>query len=147
MEPDMKSPVRILIALLVACAAIGILALKPEKTNPSPPRTSALTTASGMPLPRLVDLGAGKCIPCKAMKPILDDLMANHAHQFSTTFIDVWENPETGKAHGVRMIPTQIFYDADGNELRRHEGFMSKEEILAAWAELGYRFTADAEDA
>jgi thioredoxin 1 len=35
------------------------------------------------------------------------------------------------------MIPTQIFYDADGNELFRHEGFYAKEDILAKWAELG----------
>lgn len=88
-------------------------------------------------LPRLVDLGAGKCIPCKAMKPILDALSAEYADVFRTEFIDVWEQEDAAKAYGVKIIPTQIFYSAEGKELFRHEGFMSKEDILAKWKELG----------
>jgi len=91
----------------------------------------------GRALPRLVDLGAGACIPCKAMKPILDDLMENHAGTFKTEFIDVWKDKAAGKAYNIKMIPTQIFFDADGRERFRHEGFMSKEKILATWRELG----------
>jgi thioredoxin 1 len=88
-------------------------------------------------LPRLVDLGAGKCIPCKQMKPILADLTRDYADQFTVVFIDVWENRGEGEKYGIRMIPTQIFYGADGKELARHEGFFSKEAILAKWRELG----------
>ena len=88
-------------------------------------------------LPRLVDLGAGKCIPCKQMKPILADLTRDYADQFTVLFIDVWENREEGSKYGIRMIPTQIFYGADGKELARHEGFMAKKDILAKWRELG----------
>jgi hypothetical protein len=38
-----------------------------------------------------------------------------------------------------RAIPMVccIFYAADGRELSRHEGFMSREDILAHWKELG----------
>ena len=88
-------------------------------------------------LPRLVDLGAGKCIPCKQMKPILAELTRDYADQFTVVFIDVWENRADGEKYGIRMIPTQIFYGADGKELARHEGFFSKEAILAKWRELG----------
>lgn len=88
-------------------------------------------------LPRLVDLGAGKCIPCKQMKPILEELTRDYAGQFEVVFIDVWENRDEGKRYGIRMIPTQIFYAADGRELARHEGFMAKKDILAKWTELG----------
>ena len=88
-------------------------------------------------LPRLVDLGAGKCIPCKTMKPILDDLKASCAETFKTEFIDVWENADAGKQYGINMIPTQIFFGADGKELFRHEGFFGKEDILAKWKEFG----------
>jgi thioredoxin 1 len=95
-------------------------------------------------LPRLVDLGAGKCIPCRMMKPILDELTREYAGQFDVVFIDVWENREEGKRYGIRMIPTQIFYDASGTERFRHEGFMAKKDILAKWQELGVSLTPPA---
>ena len=50
------------------------------------------------------------------------------------------EDRDASSTYGVRLIPTQIFYGADGTELMRHEGFFSKEDILAAWAEHGYDF-------
>jgi thioredoxin 1 len=88
-------------------------------------------------VPRLVDLGADKCIPCKMMAPILAGLEKEYAGQFDVVFIDVWKNAEQGKRYGIRVIPTQIFYDAAGKERFRHEGFYSKKEILAKWKELG----------
>ncbi len=92
-------------------------------------------------LPHLIDLGADKCIPCKMMAPILDELGTEFAGQLKVTFIDVWKNRDQGAEYGVRMIPTQIFYDPDGKELYRHQGFFGKEEILTKWRELGYEFT------
>lgn len=88
-------------------------------------------------LPRLVDLGAGKCIPCKMMAPILEDLKKTLAGKLEVHFIDVWENPDAGKKYGINVIPTQIFYDAQGKELFRHEGFFGKDDILAKWKEFG----------
>ena len=94
-------------------------------------------TSSANPLPRLIDLGAGKCIPCKLMKPILDELTKDYAGQFEVVFVDVWEKREEGERYGIRMIPTQIFFGADGKELARHEGFFARKDILAKWKELG----------
>ena len=71
------------------------------------------------------------------MAPILVELQRDYADQFVTEFIDVWENPELGKRYGVELIPTQIFYDAEGKELFRHVGFFGKEDILAKWRVLG----------
>ena len=88
-------------------------------------------------LPRLVDLGATKCIPCKMMAPILEDLKKTYAGKLEVQFIDVWENPDAGKKYGINLIPTQIFYDATGKEQFRHEGFFAKEDILTKWKELG----------
>ena len=88
-------------------------------------------------LPRLLDLGASKCIPCKLMAPILEELKKEYAETFNVEFIDVWKNPAAGKEYKIRMIPTQIFYDASDKEMFRHEGFMSKEDILAKWKDLG----------
>jgi thioredoxin 1 len=88
-------------------------------------------------LPKLVDLGASKCIPCKKMAPILEELREEYRGRMDVVFIDVWKNPKEGQTYGIQSIPTQIFYDADGKELFRHEGFIPKEDILAKWRELG----------
>lgn len=89
------------------------------------------------PLPKLLDLGADKCIPCKKMAPILEELRVQYAGVFDVVFIDVWKNPAEADKYGIRIIPTQIFYDATGKELFRHTGFYSKEQILAKWKQLG----------
>jgi thioredoxin 1 len=91
-------------------------------------------------LPRLVDLGADKCIPCKMMAPILKDLTSDYAGKLQVEFIDVWKNPDAAKPYKIKLIPTQIFYDAAGKERFRHEGFFSKEDILKKWKELGVDF-------
>lgn len=79
------------------------------------------------------------------MAPILDDLKNNYAEYFETVFIDVWENPDAGKQYGIRTIPTQIFFDAQGKELFRHEGFISKDAILQKWAEFGIKIGTPAQ--
>lgn len=88
-------------------------------------------------LPRLVDLGADKCIPCKMMAPVLADLKTNYAGRLEVQFIDVWKSPNAAKPYKINLIPTQIFFDAKGKERFRHQGFFSKEDILAKWKELG----------
>jgi thioredoxin 1 len=98
---------------------------------------AASAEGSAAKLPRLVDLGADKCIPCKMMAPILKELKTEYAGRMDVEFIDVWRNPDAGKAYKIKLIPTQIFYDADGKERFRHEGFFGKEDILAKWKKLG----------
>jgi len=98
---------------------------------------AATWAAEPAKLPKLVDLGADKCIPCKMMAPILKDLKTEYAGRMDVEFIDVWKNPDAGKQHKIQLIPTQIFFDASGKELFRHVGFFGKEDILAKWKELG----------
>ena len=88
-------------------------------------------------LPRIVDVGADKCIPCVMMAPILDELKKEYAGVLEVEFVDVWKNPEDAKPYGVRGIPTQIFYDANGKELKRHMGYISKQGILDEFKKLG----------
>ena len=100
--------------------------------------------SSGVPeltgLPQLVDLGSGTCGPCKMMAPILDEMAETFEGQFSVVFINVREDTEAPRRYGISIIPTQIFFDADGSELFRHQGFFSRENILEKWTELGFEF-------
>jgi thioredoxin 1 len=143
----MKTPAKILIVLAVAASVVAAVALKKNKSaatsdaNAPSVAAAAKQTASGpvttAKLPMLRDVGAGKCIPCKMMAPILAELKKEYAGRMNVEFIDVWENPDAGKQYGVEIIPTQIFYDAEGKELFRHTGFFGKEDILGKWKELG----------
>lgn len=116
-----------------ACAG-GVCTLQDVKQTAQPVLAE---TPAQKSLPRLVDLGAGKCVACKMMTPILDELKRNYDGKLEVVFIDVWENEQAGQQYEIRMIPTQIFFDAEGKELFRHEGFFAKEDILAKWKELG----------
>ena len=87
----------------------------------------------------MVDLGAKKCIPCKMMAPILEELEKEYKDRAAIIFIDVWENPGAGGKFAIQVIPTQIFYDADGKEVLRHQGFMAKDAIVAELTKLGVK--------
>jgi thioredoxin 1 len=84
-----------------------------------------------------VDVGADKCVACKAMKPILAELRQEYDGRVRVDFVDAWVDRDGAATFNVRTIPTQIFFDARGGELWRHEGFISKDDILARWRQLG----------
>ena len=130
----MKTSLRtiVVIALVLTTAAGHMAQAAPTGDGNSPTNSPARPK-----LPRLVDLGADKCIPCKKTAPILRELKLEYAGKLEVEFLDVWKNPEAAKPYKILLIPTQIFYDAKGKELFRHEGFYGKEDILAKWKELG----------
>ena len=90
------------VAILVTIVAV-VIARKPSRA----PSVSALSPAAVAPatqpshaattptvgIPRLVDIGADKCIPCKAMAPILVELRNEYAGRMEVEFVDVWKNP------------------------------------------------------
>lgn len=98
---------------------------------------SATAVPTPGPRPKLVDLGAGKCIPCKKMAPIIEEAKKLYEGKADIEFIDVWENKSAGEPYGIRMIPTQIFFDATGKEVFRHEGFFPMEDIQKQFESMG----------
>jgi thioredoxin 1 len=113
---------------------LGSCADQSEK-EPNPGGTVAETETAK--LPTLVDLGKGTCIPCKKMKPILEELTMEYKGRAIVKVIDLRYEPQEAGKYGIRLIPTQIFYDAEGNEVYRHEGFMDKQSIKSKFAEMG----------
>jgi len=109
------------IALLLTSLALVTAAPALARKAPKPSQPAAL--------PRLVDLGAQKCIPCKRMAPILETLRVDYAGTVDVQFVDVWKNPAAGRPYNIRLIPTQIFFDRMGRERFRHEGFFARDEI------------------
>ncbi len=140
----MNKSKKIAIVAVLAVAVVAVLAARQNRSRPAAetgpveqPVAVHPEELTGKGRPVLIDLGAGTCIPCKMMAPILADLKAEYAGAMDVHFLDVHENPDLITLYGIRVIPTQIFYDALGKEMFRHEGFLSKGDILTKWKELG----------
>ena len=111
--------------LLIACPAALFAAAPPE------------APVKGMVT--MVDLGAGACIPCKMMAPILEKLEKAYAGRAAVVFFDVWKDPKPAHRFGIRSIPTQIFFDKEGKEVYRHEGFLGEKEIVGKFKDMGVK--------
>ena len=77
-----------------------------------------------------IELGADKCIPCKAMQPVMREIAQKYKGTIQVVFYDVWKTPKYAKDYGIKMIPTQVFIDKNGDEIFRHVGFFAKDEII-----------------
>lgn len=89
--------------------------------------------------PVLADFGRGICIPCKQMEPILEELAAEYKGKASILIIEIDDYRALTRRYSIRLIPTQIFFDAQGKEVYRHEGFMSKESVKEKLEEMGVK--------
>ncbi|NJD90720.1 MAG: thioredoxin family protein [Geobacter sp.] len=96
------------------------------------PSSSAevITKALASGKPTMLDLGARSCVPCKQMAPILESLSGEYRDRANVLFVDVYDDRDVSNRFKVRMIPTQIFFNQQGKEVKRHLGFMGKAEIL-----------------
>lgn len=121
----MKRSIIAITAILLVLAVSFTIAAKPP-TKPAPKA-----------LPRLLDLGATTCVPCKMMAKVLDELKKDYKGKLQVDFIDVKKDTAAVEKYKVRVIPLQIFYNAKGKELFRHEGYYPKADIVKKFKELG----------
>ena len=79
-----------------------------------------------------IELGSVRCIPCRKMEAVLDNIRENYSNDVKVVFYDVWT--EAGKPYAkqykIQAIPTQVFLDKDGKEYFRHVGYFPKEEVI-----------------
>lgn len=77
-----------------------------------------------------IELGSVNCIPCQKMQPIMKTLGERYGEeQLNVKFIDVIKDREAAEPYKIRVMPTQVFLDKNGDEFHRHEGFYPEEEI------------------
>ncbi|NQV17792.1 MAG: thioredoxin family protein [Armatimonadetes bacterium] len=104
-----------------------------QKSKPKNPLTEAFNTGK----PTVLDIGASSCIPCKMMKPIFEELEKEYEGKANILLLEISDYRDIANKYKVRVIPTQIFFDKNGNQYWRHEGFLSKEDIIEKLNELG----------
>ncbi len=123
--------------LKVSVSMVVILAL--ASAMPAGYAANNKSKPAAKQLPKLLDLGATKCVPCKMMVPVLDELAKDYKGQLDVQFIDVWKDPDSAKKYKVQSIPTQIFFDAKGKEIFRHVGYFPKDDIVKAFKDNGIK--------
>jgi thiol-disulfide isomerase/thioredoxin len=87
--------------------------------------------------PSLVEFGANGCIPCDMMQPILDNLRKDYPQKLNVVFVHVGEEQILASRYGIRSIPVQLFFDAQGEEVFRHVGFFAQSEVDRQLAKMG----------
>ncbi|UCD39102.1 MAG: thioredoxin family protein [Fidelibacterota bacterium] len=110
-------------ALILAAGCDGKAQEKAEQGEREPGRTPAQIT--------FIELGSVKCIPCRAMQPVMHAIQEKFGTQIEIIFYDVWQPDQRhyGQQYHIRLIPTQVFLDDNGIEILRHEGFFPEQEI------------------
>ncbi len=91
--------------------------------------------ASGKP--SVVDFGADGCRPCEMMAKVLKALRKEYADRVNFVFVHVRKEPVLAARFGIRSIPVQILFDAEGREVFRHVGFIPQEAIEEKLREMG----------
>jgi len=114
----------LVLAVMVGCSS------PPEVSNPLEP-----ALASGKPT--IAEFGRGTCIPCKEMKPILQELASEYVGKLNVLIIDIDDYRALTNRYGIMVIPTQIVFDSSGNKIMNHIGLWPKEEIVAQLKDMG----------
>jgi thioredoxin 1 len=135
----MKMKKGISLILFVCLAASLMLSNGCSKTDSSDwvgatPLNEALANGK----PTVAEFGAATCIPCKAMKPILEEIVAEYGDKLNLSFTDVRIHTGVAAKYKISLMPTQIFFDSAGQEVTRHVGYWPKEDVLAHLEELGF---------
>lgn len=132
----------IIISVIVLSMIVVVIFMQKNKSNssvlPSDNKDSVVNNVSGHQV-TFLELGSVKCIPCKMMQPVMDEIEKDYVGKVKVVFHDVWtaEGKPYGKKYAIKGIPTQIFLDKTGKEFFRHTGFFPKKEIEKVLASQG----------
>jgi thioredoxin 1 len=135
----MKNKAVSLILAGVVLFAGGILLWAQSSGGRAQAKEPPMAQAEGkpQPLPRMVDVGKTWCIPCKKMVAVLEEAERRYRGKALIEFVDLEKDPEAAQRYKIQMIPTQVFFTADGKEFERHVGFMPFEEVEKVFAKMG----------
>jgi len=113
---------------------IEIGSSQPQESNlTSIPLEEALTNGK----PTIAEFGSSTCAPCKQMRSILEELAAEYEGKLNVIIVEVYEQMELAQQYEIMIMPTQIFFDSSGKEVKRHIGVYAKDDIILQLKEMG----------
>jgi thioredoxin 1 len=128
----MKWPVRSfgpkLAVILILGGLILGLAWPVMSQSPAEPQT----------LPKILEFDRKFCPVCKQSEEIIRAVQAMFPGQFVVERLYIDEAEHLFRRYRVAIVPTQIFVDAGGQEVFRHEGVFPKEKLIQKLRELKF---------
>lgn len=99
-----------------------------------------VVSSSGAPAnkPAIYEFGRKLCPVCQKMAVVLKDVEAKYPGQIILRFLYIETEEPLFREYGVSFVPTQVFLDAAGQEVSRHEGPLSEKELVAKLKELNF---------
>jgi len=79
--------------------------------------------------PFMVEFGSVSCYSCQIMGKTLYKIKQKYP-QSNIYFLDIYKDMPTAKKFGIRMIPTQKYFDKDGNIIDTHMGIIEQEKLV-----------------
>jgi len=143
--PDIMCKSIMACAVLVICAVLLPGCTASSDTFQSPEGSQSNLDLTSIPLeqalssgrPSLAEFGRGTCVPCKAMKPILEELARDYEGELNVVIVEIDRYRDLTAQYRIMAIPTQVFFDSGGREIVRHIGFLPEEQIIAQLKKMG----------
>ncbi len=115
------------IITIAIIASIALISCQ-KQSNPSPAAKLAVTNSATAKI-KFLEIGSDKCIPCKQMKVVTENIVKKYGDELAFQYIDIYENKDVADDYKIQLIPTQIFYNQKGVEIFRHVGYFPEEKI------------------
>lgn len=90
-------------------------------------------------LPVLLEFSLDICIPCRRMKPILEEVTKEYQGILLVKILEIEDYPYLVRQFDIRVVPTQIFLDSQGKVFRRHEGFLDRGSLDGVLNQMGVK--------
>ena len=93
--------------------------------------TTAKTTENGKP--QVVKFTSAMCLDCQTMNKVFKEIFPKYNNEIILTEIQVQDrnsfSDEQIKKYNVTLVPTIILLNSNGQQVRRIEGAISKEQM------------------
>jgi thioredoxin 1 len=105
--------------------------------SPGPSVLAQTTTAPNV-LPQILEFDRKLCPICQASERVILAVKDQYPGQFEVKKLYIDEADSVFRRYKVALVPTQVFLDAAGQEVGRHEGVYKKEALIQKLRELQF---------
>ena len=78
---------------------------------------------------KVIKFGAKWCVGCKVMGPRWQEVEKEN-EWLKTEYVGIDKNPEAMNEYQILNLPTFIFFDKEGNEIKRISGVVKKDVLV-----------------